>query len=110
MKKVTLIVLGILLVAPLSFGGENGEILFKSMGCMSCHHPEKTSSVNPSLVDIAQAYQGKQQQLIGYLNGQGAALVKPEKAGMMKRFVEKTKALTDPERVAIADFILGHSQ
>jgi cytochrome c len=108
MKKETLIVLGILLIAPMSFGGENGEILFKSMGCMSCHHPEKTSRINPSLVDIAQAYQGKQQQLIGYLNGQGAALVKPEKAGMMKRFVEKTKALTDPERAALADFILAH--
>ena len=104
----TLIVLGILLIAPLSFGEDNGEILFKSMGCMSCHHPEKTSSVNPSLADIAQAYQGDQQQLADYLNGQGAARVKPEKAGMMKRFVEKTKALTDQERVAVADFILGH--
>jgi cytochrome c len=110
MKKVTLIVLGILFIAPISFGGENGEILFKSMGCMSCHHPETTSKINPSLVDIAQAYQGKQQQLAGYLNGQGAAIVKPEKAGMMKRFVEKTKALTDQERVALADFILGHKQ
>ena len=81
MQKVSIIVLGILLIAPLSFGGENGEILFKSMGCMSCHHPEKASKINPSLVDIAQAYQGKQPQLIGYLNGQEEAIVKPEKAG-----------------------------
>ena len=108
MKKVTLIVLGILLIAPLSFGAENGENLFKSMGCMSCHHPEKTSKINPSLADIAQAYQGKQQQLIDYLNGQGAAMVKPDKAAMMKRYVEKTRALTDQERVALADFIMGH--
>ncbi len=108
MKKVTLIVVGILLIAPLSVGAENGEILFKSMGCMSCHQPEKTSRINPSLVDIAQAYQGKQQQLIGYLNGQEDAIVKPEKAAMMKRHVEKTKALTDQERTTLADFILGH--
>ncbi len=108
MKKVSLIVLGILLIAPSSFGGGKGEILFKSMGCMSCHHPEKSSRINPSLADIAQAYQGNQQQLIGYLNGQGGAIVKPEKAGMMKRFVEKTKALSDLERAALADFILGH--
>ena len=46
--------------------------------------------------------------LVSYLNGQGAAMVKPEKAGMMKRYVEKTKALTDHERVALADFIMGH--
>lgn len=108
MKKVTLIVLSILLTAPMGFGGENGEILFKSMGCMSCHHPQKTSKINPSLVDIAQAYQGRQQQLIDYLNGQAEAIVKPEKAAMMKRHVEKTKALSDQERVALADFILGH--
>ena len=110
MKKVTIIVLGILFVAPMSYGGENGEILFKSMGCVSCHRLEKASTINPSLADIAQAYQGKQQQLIGYLTGQGAAMVKPEKAGMMKRFVEKTKALTDQERAAIADFILVHKK
>jgi cytochrome c551/c552 len=108
MKKETLIVLGLLFIAPSSFGGENGEILFKAMGCMSCHHPEKASSVNPSLLDISQAYQGSQQQLADYLNGQGAARVKPEKAGMMKRFVEKTKALTEQERAALADFILRH--
>jgi cytochrome c551/c552 len=108
MKKAALIILGILLIASLSFGGENGEILFKAMGCMSCHHPEKSSRVNPSLADIAQAYQGNPQQLADYLNGQGAARVKPEKAGMMKRFIEKTKALTEQERVALADFILEH--
>jgi cytochrome c551/c552 len=109
-KKVSIFVLGILLISPLSFGGENGEAIFKSLGCMSCHHPEKASKINPSLVDIAQTYQGKQQQLTGYLNGLSAAMVKPEKAGMMKRYVEKTKALTDQERVAIAEFILGHNQ
>ena len=108
MQKVSIIVLGILLIAPLSFGKGNGEILFTSMGCMSCHHPEKAYKINPSLVDIAQAYQGKQPQLIGYLNGQEEAIVKPEKAGMMKRFIEKTKALTDQERVALSDFILRH--
>ena len=108
MKKVSLIVLGVLLIVPLSVGGEKGELLFKSMGCMSCHHPDKTSKINPSLVDIAKAYQGKNLQLIGYLNGQEDAIVKPEKAGIMNRFVEKTKALTDQERVALADFILGH--
>jgi cytochrome c551/c552 len=108
MKNVTLIVLGILIIAPMSVGAENGETLFNAMGCMSCHHPEKDSKINPSLAAIAQAYQGKQQQLVGYLNGQADAIVKPEKAAMMKRHVNKTKALTDQERVALADFILGH--
>lgn len=108
MQKVTLIVLGILLIAPCGFGAENGETLFKAMGCMSCHHPQKSSRINPSIADIAQAYQGKKQQLVGYLNGQADAIVKPEKAALMKRHVKKTQALTDEERTTLADFILGH--
>jgi len=108
MKKISVMVLGIMLWVPLCFGAESGESLFKSLGCMSCHHVERTSNVNPSLTDIAQAYQGKQRQLLSYLNGQADAVVKPEKAGMMKRYVEKTKALTDPERTALADYIQGH--
>jgi cytochrome c551/c552 len=73
---------------------------------MSCHRPKKRSTINPSIVDIAQAYQGNEQQLIGYLNGQADAIVKTEKAARIKRHVEKTKALTNQERAALADFIL----
>jgi cytochrome c551/c552 len=110
MKKIPFMVLSILLWVSLCLGAETGEPLFKSLGCMSCHHQEKTSNVNPSIMDIAQVYEGKEQQLAGYLNGQGAAMVKPEKAGMMKRYVEKTKALTEQERAALVEFILGHKQ
>ena len=110
MRTVLLVVLGIMLWVPLCFGAESGESLFKSLGCLSCHHShsEKTSHMNPTLMDIAKAYQGKQQQLLSYLNGQADAMVKPEKAGMMKRYVEKTQALADPERAALADYILEH--
>ena len=110
MKKIPLVLLAVVFFATLDVGAETGESLFRALGCTSCHRAEKSSSINPSLVDIARAYQGKDQQLMGYLNGQGDAIVKPEKAAMMKRFVEKTKTLEEPERAALAAFILGHQR
>ena len=65
-------------------------MIFKSQGCMSCHKKESTSKVNPSLTDIATAYQGKEEQLIKYLKGESEAIVRPEKANLMKRHIEKT--------------------
>jgi cytochrome c551/c552 len=108
MKCFSLALLGIFLAVSISFGAEDGATLFKSLGCMSCHKPEKSTRINPSLVEIAKVYQGKQDQLADYLNGQQGALVRPEKASMMKRYIEKTKALTDDQRSALAAFILGY--
>ncbi len=88
--------------------GDDGEAIFKSQGCMSCHKKEGTSKVNPSLSEISQAYQGKEEQLIKYLKGESEAIVRPEKSGLMKRKIEKTKNLSDADRKALADFILAH--
>ena len=109
MKYIAFAVASIFLFAFLSFAAvEEGETLFKSMGCMSCHNPEKASRINPSLMEISQAYQGKTQQLSDYFDGRREAIVRPEKAGMMKRYVEKTKTLTDGQRSALAAFVLLH--
>ena len=109
MKYLPVVMFPLLLVFSLSVGaGEGGEALFKSLGCMSCHNPEKASKVNPSLVEIAQAYQDRPVELAAYFNGHGEAIVRPEKAGMMKRYVEKTKALTDAQRAALADYIVAY--
>jgi cytochrome c len=86
---------------------EEGENIFKSQGCIVCHKKESHSKVNPSLTEIATAYQGKQEQLIKFLNGESEAVVKPQKAGLMKRYIERTKALSDADRKALADYILG---
>jgi cytochrome c len=90
--------------------GDDGEAIFKSQGCTACHRPEKSSKVNPSLADIAQAYHGKEEQLMRYLNGESDAIVKPDKASMMKRYVEKTKTLPASDRKALADFIMQHGE
>ena len=85
---------------------DEGETIFKSQGCMSCHKKESTSKVNPSLTDIASAYQGKEEQLVKYLRGESEAIVKPEKANLMKRHIEKTKKLSEADLKALVDFLL----
>jgi cytochrome c len=110
MKKILLIFVSFMFLPGLALAGGDGEAIFKSQGCTSCHRPDKSTKVNPSLADIAQSYQDKTDQLIYYLNGEADAIVKPEKAAMMKRYVERTKNLTDSERKALADYIMSHGR
>ena len=110
MKRVLFILAGIMCFCSVSFGGETGEAVFRSLGCQSCHHPDQTSMVNPSLGDIALAYQGKESQLIRYLSGMSEAIVRPEKSRMMLRKIEQTKALADADRSALALFIMSHQK
>lgn len=103
---ILVIFLCLFFTAALS-AGEQGEEIFKSQGCSACHRHEGTSGSFPSLSEIATAYKGKQKPLIQYLNGEAGPIVKPESAGMMKRQLEKTKAMSDSDRTALADFMLS---
>ena len=113
-EKAVMKKLGIWMISAVCIVGINtvwadeGETIFKSQGCMSCHKKESASKVNPSLTEISQAYQGKEAQLTQYLKGESNAIVRPEKGSLMKRKIEKIKALTDSDRKALADFILSH--
>jgi cytochrome c len=107
MKKVAFLVALGLILATVSVWAGQGEEIFKAQRCDSCHKPG-TGKANPSLKEIAQAYHGKEDQLINYLKGGGESIIKPEKAGMMKRYIEKTKALSNEDRKALADFLLSH--
>ena len=110
MKKKILILLAIFSLTAPAISAEQGEALFKSQGCTACHRPESSSKVNPSLTEIAQMYQGKEDQLTHYLNGEAEAIVKPDKARMMKRYIEKTKQLSEADRKSIADFIMTYAK
>ena len=100
------IICAVCFVAINTAKADEGETIFKSQGCVKCHKKESTSKVRPSLTEIATAYQGKEEQLINYLKGEAQAIVRPEKANLMKRHIEKTKKLSDVDRKALADFLL----
>lgn len=108
MKKLTIILLIMLICPAWGSASEQGQSIFKSQGCAACHRAESNSKVNPSLTDIARAYSGKTDQLIRYMNGEAEPIVKPDKSSMMKRFIKRTRALSDDERRALADFIMSH--
>jgi len=107
MKRIGIwIISAVCMVAVNTAGADEGETIFKSQGCMSCHKKESTSKVNPSLTEISQAYQGKEEQLIKYLKGESEAIVRPEKSNLMKRKIEKTKMLSEADLKALVDFLL----
>ena len=111
MSKISGVVLFIFLcsLATVAFSADNqGEEMFKSKGCIFCHKQQHTSGTIPSLFELAKVYKGKNEQLIRYLKGESDPIIKPERAVVMKRQLRKTKAMSDSERAALADFILSH--
>jgi cytochrome c len=107
MKRIGIWMISAVCIVALNTAlADEGETIFKSQGCMSCHKKESTSKVNPSLTEISKAYQGKEEQLIKYLRGESEAIVRPEKSNRMKRQIEKTKSLSDADRKALTDYLL----
>ena len=108
MKQFGIWIIGaVCIVAFNTAWAEDGAAIFKSHGCTVCHKKESSSKVNPPLTEIAAAYQGKKDQLIQYLNGESESIVRPEKSHIMKRYIKKTKALSDEDRKALAEFLIG---
>ena len=108
MKKL----LSFVFVAGFLFGttasAQEGEKLFKSNRCSVCHKPDTASAGRPSLKGISQAYKGKDEQLNKYFKGESEPIITPAKASAMKRYIEKTKALSDADRKLLVDYILSH--
>jgi cytochrome c551/c552 len=104
---ILVIFLCLFFVSALS-ANEQGEEIFKSKGCIFCHKLGDSSGTIPSLSELAKAYKGKQKRLVRYLNGEAGPIVNPERSGTMKRQIEKTKAMSDSDRTALADFMLSH--
>jgi len=85
----------------------DGKALFTTKGCTACHQ-EATDAVGPALKKIAAVYAGKEADLIKFLKGESQAIVDPAKAAIMQPQINTTKALSDEERKALAEFILSH--
>ena len=109
MKKLLsfVFVTGFLLLSAV-ISADEGDSIFKSNSCGACHKPETSSAGRPSLKDIFQAYHGKDKQLDTYFRGESEPIITPAKARTMKRYIEKTKALSDPDRKSLVDYILHH--
>ena len=109
MRRFILVLLMASFGATASIAVEQEVSVFESQGCSVCHKPEAFGTF-PSLKEIAQGYQGKEDHLINYFKGEAQPIVQPARASMMKGYIEKTKALSDADRKALADSIMSYSK
>ena len=106
MKKI-LFTLIVAAAVPTMAVASEGEKIFKSKGCGTCHKAN-INTVGPSLKHIAEVYKQKNGDLVAYLKGQADAIVDPSKAAMMKNYLRPLKSLSDEQIKALADFIMSH--
>jgi cytochrome c551/c552 len=111
MKKyliAAIIIMGILILGLQSsdIRAENSNTIFESLRCGTCHKPN-TGKAFPSLKEIVKAYDGNEGRLISYLQGETGPIVKKEKVELMKRYIEKTKALSREDIKSLVDYILN---
>jgi cytochrome c551/c552 len=83
----------------------DGQTVFNSLHCGSCHKPER-NTVGVSLSEIAKQY-GEGQKLVQFFKGEGEPIIKTNRPMIMKRQMGKLTALSDEDRTALADYILG---
>jgi len=68
MKRIGIWVISAVCIVALNTAtADEGETVFKSQGCISCHKKESTSKINPSITENSQTNQRKQAQVIKYL-------------------------------------------
>jgi cytochrome c551/c552 len=106
-KYFAMILLIILVFCAFSFAGAEEKPIFNTLNCGICHKAD-TGKAFPSLKEIAQAYNGDKEKLTGYLQGKSGPIINTEKAKSMERYIEKTKALSQEEVGALADFIISN--
>ena len=108
MKRVTVSFLVFFFLGSVNLWAAAEGNVFQALGCGACHKEAAKSKTLPSLSEISQAYTGKADQLVKYLNGEAGPILRPESGAAMKRYIEKTKALSVSERKSLADFIMGN--
>jgi cytochrome c551/c552 len=104
-----LILLAAALVFALTIAGRaadvDGSAVFTSLKCGMCHKPDKKSAA-VSLAEIDQTYTDKE-KLVKFFKGEIKPLIESDKWGMMRPQLEKIKALPDPEKEALAGYVLS---
>ncbi len=100
---------GTLIVMVLAIGmtfAAEGDRIFKTKGCASCHQP-KADTIGPSIKKIAEAYANKRDQLVKFLKGRAPAIIDPEKERIMKAQLTMVMDLPQDQLEALADYMLS---
>lgn len=85
-----------------------GKELFEGKGnCVACHQVDQ-KVVGPSIQEIAKIYKEKNGNIVGFLKGEGEAIVDPSQFAVMQANLEITKTFTDEELKAVEAYINSH--
>jgi cytochrome c551/c552 len=83
----------------------DGQAVFNSLHCGSCHKPKK-KTVGASLSEIAKQYSDGE-KLVQFFKGEGKPIIETNKPMIMERQMGKLAALSDEDKMALAEYILG---
>ena len=83
----------------------DGVAVFTSLKCGMCHKPDKKAAA-VSVAEIAKTYQDKE-KLVQFFKGDIKPLIESDKWGLMRPQLEKIKALPDPEKDALAVYVMS---
>jgi cytochrome c len=85
-----------------------GAAIFEGKGnCVACHQVDQ-KVIGPSLKEIAKIYKEKNGNMVGFLKGEGEAIVDPEQYEVMKPNLEITKTFSDEELKAVEAYIYSN--
>jgi cytochrome c len=82
-----------------------GKEIFEGKGnCVACHQVDQ-KIVGPSIQEIAKIYKEKNRNMVGFLKGEGEAIVDPSQFAVMQTNLEITKTFTEEELKAVEAYI-----
>ncbi len=102
---LSILVLVFAMSAAASAADADGASVFTSLKCGMCHKPDKKAAAI-SLAEIDQTYSDRE-KLVKFFKGESKPLIESDKWGMMRPQLDKIKALPDPEKEALSDYILS---
>ncbi len=87
----------------------NGKALFEANGCAVCHKPDM-DAMGPSLRTIANAYAGREVDMLSYLKGDRAPIVDPARASIMEPQLVKLRTMFEEDLHAISTYLIDSNR
>lgn len=85
-----------------------GKEIFEGKGnCVACHQVDQ-KVIGPSIQEIAKIYKDKNGNMVGFLKGEGEAIVDPSQAAVMQANLELTKTFTEEELKGVEAYIYSN--
>ena len=85
---------------------ERGKQIFLKYSCNICHKPkDDAAGVGPSLETIAIHYLGNERKLMDFLKGDANPIIEPQRFGIMKPQLYKTKHMFEEDYRALAYYL-----